>query len=122
MNARLLTTIAVLLTACSPETTHTLSTQVTVGGGDGSTFVTNGMKIEVADSLHYELRSVTTSGASSRYESLAGHPFGMREGVFYIGDVEYGAVPNGATVKVSAEGVFVGDEKRGMVPEATVEQ
>ena len=117
MNVRALVPALVLLSACSRTAQPTLTTQVTVGGA-GSVLVSNGVTIEVADSVHYELHSVTTNQGSSRYESLDGHPSGLRDGVFTIGDVEYGAVPNGAIVKVSAEGVFVGEEKRGVVPAA----
>jgi len=121
MNVRALVPALVLLTACSREARTTLTTQVTVGGA-GSVLVSNGVTIEVADSVACELHSVTTNEGSSRYESLAGHPFGLRAGVFYIGDVEYGPVPSGAVVRVSAEGVFVGAEKRGVVPAAKDEK
>ena len=84
--------------------------------------IPDGVTIQVTD-VRYSVRQAFLNGVPSPCtETIEGHPFGMRDGVFYIGDVEYGGVSNGATVKVSAEGVFVGEEKRGVVPAAKGEK
>jgi len=116
MDARALAPLFLLAAACSHAEHHSASSQTTVGGAAGSVLVTEGVKIEITDSVRYELNSVSTNAGSSRTETIDGHPFGVRDGVFYIGDVTYGAVASGEVVKVSAEGVFVGAEKRGVVP------
>ncbi|MSR62446.1 MAG: hypothetical protein EXS08_08375 [Planctomycetes bacterium] len=122
MNVRAFVPFLVLLSACSHGAHTTHSTQTTVAGDNGTALVIDGVTIQFTD-VRYSMRQTLLNGVPSpRIETIEGRPFGVRDGVFFIGDVEYGAVSSGTTVKVSAEGVFVGDEKRGVVPAAKGEK
>jgi len=44
--------------------------------------------------------------------------FGMRDGVFFIGEHEYGPVPARAVIRVALDGVTIDGKERGPLPEA----
>ena len=107
-----------LSSGCTRAAPRQDATTIVVNGSSGSTLVTSGVRIEIADSVAYALHSITSNGPESRHESLNGHPFGIRAGLFYIGDVEYGSVHAGSVVKVSGAGIVIDGEPRGPVPAA----
>ena len=117
MNQRLLALAALLLAACSKHGTPAQASFSYIDVPGGVRIETAGVRIEVADSVRYVYRSVSSSpGESSSSATLNGHPFGLRDGVFYIGEQDYGSARASALVRVSDEGVFVDGERRGSVP------
>ena len=115
--------LLVLAAACSKEAAPESTSYSFVDSTGGVTIETAGIRIEVAGSVRYRYQFLSTSpGASNSEATLNGHPFGLRNGIVFIGEKEYGAAPAGAAVRVNDEGVFVDGERRGQVPEAAPEE
>jgi hypothetical protein len=122
MNRRPLPIALLVLAACSKPPRETMSySYIDTTHGD-VTIETEGIRIEVSGSVRYASYSVSSGAESASETTLEGHPFGLRDGVFFIGDSEYGPAPAGAVVRVNDEGVLVDGEKRGVVPEAAPEE
>lgn len=73
--------------------------------------------IEFDGTVSYRHHSVTGTSEDSTSTTVEGHAFGLRDGVFYIGPKEYGAVPENARIQVGASGVTVNGEPRGTLPD-----
>jgi len=77
----------------------------------------NQFSVEIDSSVHFEFYHETNSdGMSSTTMTLDGHPYGVRNGVFFIGDRDYGPLKEESVVKVSAKGVLIDGEMRGPLP------
>lgn len=76
-----------------------------------------GWTLEVGADVRYE--SVVESGPHSAVSSttLNGAAFEVRDGRLFLDQVDLGPVPQGAKLRVSADGVFVDGERRGATPE-----
>lgn len=94
------------------------SSAVTVDSSGGVvTIHQNGPVVECDGSVRYRLETVSTAGEPTTTNgTLNGYPFGARDGVFFIGEKEFGPAPDGSTVRVTAQGVFVDGERRGDTP------
>ena len=88
----------------------------------GGELVLSGVRIEIDSSVHYVYHSRSSSEAGTELTmTVDGHDFGLRDGVFFIGDVEYGAVTEGDTVVVAAEGIQINGERHGDMPAAVTD-
>jgi len=107
-----------LLAACSPPESKVTSAATTFIDSDGGgNVVVDGVRIEMDGSVHFSYRCVSsTPGKAETSMTINGNPFGVRKGVFFVGDREYGAVAEGALVRVTSDGVTVDGEKRGPLP------
>ncbi len=116
-------TLLALGAACSHESSKSNETfGFTHVEGVNVTLETMGVRIEVDGSVQYRsLTSSSASGASTSASTFDGHPFGIRDGVFFIGEREYGAVREGSVVQVSERGVSVDGEERGPLPAPVLE-
>lgn len=100
------------------ETTHS-SSHMSIDSEGGGELTINGVRIEFDATVHYVYRSTSSNpGSSQTTTTVNGHEFGLRGGVFFIGDREYGTVESGARVQVTKDGVTVDGEARGPLPEA----
>ncbi len=105
-----------LATSCSHESRESFA-YTFVDGADGTTIETGGVRIEVDRSVRFlSVSHSSSSGELSSESTLDGHRFGVREGVFFLGEREYGAAREGSVVRVSATGVSVDGEERGPLP------
>jgi hypothetical protein len=84
--------------------------------GGGVTIRMEGVEIETAGSAYRFEQQISGGAATTSGPTLNGHPFGLRTGVFFIGEREYGPAPAGARVRVGSDGVFVDGERRGDAP------
>jgi len=85
--------------------------------GGGVTIGMEGVEIETDGDVAYRFEQQISGGAATTSgPTLNGHPFGLRKGVFFIGEREYGPAPSGAHVRVASDGVFVDGERRGDAP------
>ena len=102
--------------ACSVEASRESFGFVHVEGG-GVRIDTAGIRIEVDGSavFHSSLHS-SSHGESSSSTTLDGHPFGVRDGTFFVGESSFGAVRTGSVVRVEDRAVTVDGEPRGMLP------
>jgi hypothetical protein len=117
MLSRLALVASFLLAAsCSVETSQESFGYLHVEGG-GVTIETAGVRIEVDGSAVFEQSSHSrTDGPSSSSMTLDGHPFGVREGTFFVGESTFGAVRQSSIVRVKDRAVTVDDETRGTLP------
>ena len=106
-----------LAAACSSKQAQESFSYVSVDPVNGGVDIeTAGVRIELDGSLHFVSQSHTTQHGSSATNTLNGHPFGVREGVFFIGPSSYGAVREGSLVRVDERAVTVDGEERGPFP------
>lgn len=100
------------------ETTHS-SSHMSIDSEGGGELVVNGVRIEFDATVRYVYRSTASSpGSSQTTTTVNGNEFGLRGETFFIGDREYGTVEPGALVQVTQDGVKVGGEARGPLPES----
>lgn len=99
-------------------TTITSTTTVTNVDANGLVHVVgSSWTLEIDASVRYE--SVSKSGLGDQSgvtTTINGVPFEIRDGRFFLGQVDLGAVPPGAKARVAADGVFVDGERRGDTP------
>jgi hypothetical protein len=101
--------------ASESETTTTWTT--VQSPGEGVTFAIGEVTIAPDASVRLLLRLRTVNGVETEnVRTLNGHPFGVLDGTFYLGEHEFGPTPSGSKVRVTAGGVFVDGERRGDMP------
>jgi hypothetical protein len=106
-------------TACSQGRAHEERSSYAYTHVDGVDvkIETAGVCIQVDAALPFEQRSSSSSsGPATETKSIAGLPFGVRAGAFFLGPSEYGPVHAGSSVRVGADGVEVDGEARGPLP------
>jgi hypothetical protein len=81
----------------------------------GVTIREEGVTIVAVD-VPYRSRSSTVNGRTSGQRAMLGHPFGVSDGKFFIGPINYGPAPEGCEVRVALDGVTIDGERRGDVP------
>ncbi|MGE3174581.1 MAG: hypothetical protein AB7O97_18260 [Planctomycetota bacterium] len=91
--------------------------QMSVDGGKVELRL-RGVVVEVDPSVHLRHTTVTDARGGTADQTLAGHPFGIDDGVFRIGPTTFGPVAAGDRVHVAASGVTVNGERRGDMPPA----
>jgi len=80
---------------------------------------TRDVEIVIEGGVHYVHRYTThDSTVQENRRTIDGHDFGLRDGTFFIGPNEYGAVGAGDRVLVGPSGVEVNGEPRGPLPES----
>jgi len=79
----------------------------------GGRITIDGVGIHFDGSLRYRYHRETGSPTTMTIEGL---PFGIDDGVFFIGDREYGVVQGGSKVHVTPAGVEIDGEPRGPLP------
>jgi hypothetical protein len=85
--------------------------------GGGVAFHQMGVTVEADTSVRLVVRLRTHDGVETpNVRTMNGHPFGVRDGVFFLGEHDFGPTPSGSTVRVTAGGVFVDGERRGDLP------
>lgn len=103
-------------------TTTTTTTNAPVGAydkqSDGTQVVSiEGIRIEAAADLPFRAGTTTTvSGNNMLVVTLQGWPISVHEGKLTVAGTEFGTAPTGSVVRLSADGVFVGAERRGPLP------
>ena len=120
MTRRLAPLLACLAACGGPEQAPPASsyTHIEAPGG-GVTIRIGDVEIATSGSVAYFFEQTIADGsATTSGPTLNGHAFGLRQGVFFIGEREYGPAPAGARVRVAPEGVFVDGERRGDTPTA----
>lgn len=100
---------------CSRTETHSEAYHLIDSDAGGVTITEAGVTIVVVD-VPYRSSSTTIDGRTSGERALCGHPFGVRDGRFSIGPIDYGAAPEGSEVRVALDGVTIDGERRGDVP------
>ncbi len=116
-----LTLLLGLVSACGREPAPASGTPVLdetafIDATGGVTIDRDGIRIEIAGA-RYRLRpSSAVAGGSRARETIEGFPFGVRDGVFFVGNREYGPAPGGSIIRVTATRVTVDDEDRGPLP------
>lgn len=115
--------VLALLAGCGGAPESAGGTTVVTTDVDGASLATvtlDGVEISIEPPVRYRYRSVRSTPPAATDEEPAatinGHPFGVRDGVFHIGDAAFGVVAAGDRVRVSGEGVLVGGARRGDVP------
>lgn len=111
----LLPCLLALLAACN-RVDSTVTFRETVDDDGGATLEVNGVVLEVEPPIVYRSTLTVTNGETERTSTIAGEDYGVRDGEFWLGDASYGPVTDGDRVRVSADGVFVNDERRGDAP------
>jgi hypothetical protein len=112
--------LALLAGGCTREETASFSyTYVDPAGG--VKIESAGVSIAIEGSLRYLSTALTSTQGSSSSQTLEGHPFGLRGGVFFIGPAEYGKASRGSKVTVSPQGVTIDGEARGALPASRAE-
>ena len=103
-------------------TTTVTTTNAPVGAydkqSDGTQVVSiEGIRIEAAADLPFREGTTTTvSGNNMLVVTLQGWSISVHEGKLTVAGTEFGAAPTGSVVRLTADGVFVGAEKRGPLP------
>jgi hypothetical protein len=97
---------------------ETTSSSVTVDASGGVlTIHQDGPVIECDGSVSFRSETVSVTGEPTViHTTMNGHAYGVRDGVFFMGEEEFGPAPAGSTVRVTAQGVFVDGERRGDTP------
>lgn len=110
--------VALLLSACRQKTTVSPSVAMThVDSAGGVDIVIDGVAIHFDAPLSFVHHSESSStGASSAKQTIEGHLFGVRDGVFFIGPTEYGRVRSDSRVNVTRAGIEVDGAQRGVMP------
>ena len=119
MNASLQAVILLSIALpCACSDAEYTTTNVSTVSADGASIEVGGVRLEVAPDVRYESHSFSSTGQPSTFSAtLDGHDYSLEGGRLRIGNVEYGAVESGATVRISrAEGVSVDGEARGGLP------
>jgi len=98
-------------------TSESQSSTTFVDSSGGGSVRIDGVRIEAEGSVHFLYRSTsTTPGTTTTTMTIEGHPYGVRDGVFFLGDREYGPVGKTSVVRVSHDGVTIDGEPRGELP------
>ena len=104
-----------LLASCGSEPAATPAAFAVQVESDGSAVLTvEGAVLEIDPGVRFEL--TVRSSTHANVATLEGYPFGVSEGRFHIGPVDYGPVAPAARVSVAPDGVSVEGEHRGELP------
>lgn len=107
---------AVLLAGCDVRVEHTSTFGESVDDEGLASLELEGIVIEVEPPVVYRSKLTIENGQTERTSSIAGKQYGIRDGVFFIGDTTYGPAGKGDRIVVSEDGVFVNGERRGDAP------
>lgn len=107
--------LLILGCCCSRTETHSEAYHFIDSDAGGVTITEAGVTIVVVD-VPYRSASTTVNGRTSGSRALCGHPFGVSDGKFSIGPINYGPAPEGSEVRVALAGVTIDGERRGDIP------
>ena len=112
--------LAALLPVCACRKQQAVEAYGAEVDGQGrATITVQGLRVEVESPVRFVSSSASsTPGESKLTSTIEGHPFGLENGVFFIGPKRYGPAKEGALVRVTTAGVSIDGEHRGALPPA----